>query len=197
MKKTIAVLLSMCLLLNCLSVCACAAETLEVSTGEYIIESTQNKDTSYVMIEDYEQYLALEAFDENTIYCGTNLLNPEDFLALTPVPISDTKSLTLVRLEFADALPNNVYSDFDPHVITSGSTATLEVNPCVWAPESFILEIGIYNWTTGENQFVLKPDGYAIFTESFKNLTAGTYSVYIRNRGEYSLSTGYMKYSLT
>lgn len=60
------------------------------------------------------------------------------------------------------------------------------------------MEIGIYNWTTAENWYVVKSGGQAMNDFiTFTNLTAGSYSVYIRNRGTSSLTTGYLLYHLS
>lgn len=139
----------------------------------------------------------VEAFGEDVVYYGINQIKPEDFLRLTPttVPSSESRSANYVRLEFPGALAGSVYSDFIEHVITAGSSANLYVNVCVWSPEHYSLEIGIYNWTTAENWFVVRSGGSVTnYSKLFTNLSAGEYSVYIRNRGASSLTTGYMLY---
>lgn len=143
--------------------------------------------------------------EEDIVYYGINQFNAEDFLPLTSALLRNVNgadgtasSASYIRLEFPGALPNNVYSDFVEYVITAGSSATLKINVAVWAPESYNLEIGIYNWTTAENWYVTKSGGsVSNFTKEFTNLTAGNYSVYIRNCGASSLTTGYMQYNLT
>ena len=145
--------------------------------------------------ENPDKNIAMEE-DEDTVYYGINELNPEDFIYIAPATVQRARA-SYTRLEFPGAVYNSVYSDFVENVITAGASATLDVNTCVWAPESNDLEIGIYNWTTAENWYVVRSGGqvYNYFI-NFTNLTAGSYSVYIRNRGTSSLTTGYLLYNL-
>ena len=159
----------------------------------------------YTVVDVPDQSVATASDIEDTVHYGINQLNPDDFLPLTPTPVNVASDETArntrasyVRLEFPGAVAGSVYSDFVEHVISGGSSATLNVNICVWAPESNTLEIGIYNWTTAENWYVLKTGGsLSNYAHTFRNLTAGTYSVYIRNHGPNSLTTGYLLYILT
>ncbi len=130
------------------------------------------------------------------VYCGVNELNPEEFIRLTPTMV-DTGRSSGTRLEFPGALPNSVYSDFHEKVMTQGSSATLSIEACTWAPEYYQLEIGIYNWEDGTNRYVLLYGGLVSGTSYlFTELSAGRYSVYIRNRGAGPLSSGYLLYNL-
>lgn len=130
------------------------------------------------------------------VYSGVNELNPEEFIRLTPTTV-DTGRISGTRLEFPGAEPNSVYSDFYEKVITQGSSATLSIEQCVWAPEYYQLEVGIYNWEDATNYYVLLSGGGVSGTRySFTGLSAGRYSVYIRNRGAGPLSTGYLLYNL-
>lgn len=143
--------------------------------------------------------------EEDTVYYGINQFKEEDFLPLTSAPLHNVNGAdgtasraSYIRLEFPGALANNVYTDFVEYTIPAGSSATLDINIAIWAPESYDLEIGIYNWETDENWYAVKFGGsISNYTKKFTNLTAGNYSVYIRNLGASSLTTGYMQYNLT
>lgn len=141
-------------------------------------------------------FAAEASIDENTVYYGINELKPEDFIRVAPATVEKARA-SYIRFEFPGAVSNGVYSDFVENVITAGSSATLTVDTCVWAPESNNLEIGIYNWTTAENWYVVRSGGkVSNYSKIFSGLTAGTYSVYVRNRGTTSLTTGYLLYNL-
>lgn len=133
---------------------------------------------------------------EDVEYFGVNELNPEEFIRLTPTMV-ETGRRSGIRLEFPGALPNSVYSDFIENVMTEGSSATLAIDTCVWAPEYYQLEVGIYNWTDATNRYVLLYGGHESgYRHVFSGLSEGSYSVYIRNRGASSLTTGYLLYNL-
>lgn len=134
--------------------------------------------------------------DENTVYYGIKELNPEDFIRVAPATVEKARA-SYTRFEFPGAVSDNVYSDFVEYVITAESSAALTVDTCVWAPESNNLEIGIYNWTTAENWYVVRSGGQVSdYSKTFSGLTAGTYCVYVRNCGTTSLTTGYLLYHL-
>lgn len=138
---------------------------------------------------------AAEESDEDVVYYGMNQIKPEDFLRLTPATVSKAEEADSVRLEFSDALAGSVYSDFMEHAVSAGSSVDLSISACVWSPEFYDLEIGIYNQTTGENWYVVKSGGSMMdFSQCFTDLSDGTYSVYLRNRGMSSLTTGYLLY---
>ncbi len=138
---------------------------------------------------------AAEESDEDVVYYGMNQINPEDFLRLTPATVNRVGEADSVRLEFSDALAGSVYSDFMEHAVSAGSSVDLSISACVWSPEFYDLEIGIYNRTTGENWYVVKSGGSMMdFSQRFTDLSDGTYSVYLRNRGMSSLTTGYLLY---
>lgn len=138
---------------------------------------------------------AAEESDEDVVYYGMNQIKPEDFLRLTPATVSKVGEADSVRLEFSDALAGSVYSDFMEHAVSAGSSVNLSISACVWSPEFYDLEIGIYNQTTGENWYVVKSGGSMMdFSQCFTDLSDGTYSVYLRNRGMSSLTTGYLLY---
>ena len=134
--------------------------------------------------------------DDNVVHYGINELNPDDFIYIAPATVQRART-SYMRFECPGAVYNSVYSDFIENVITARASAILNVNTCVWAPESNNLEIGIYNWTTAENWYVVKSGGQVMNDFiTFTNLTVGSYSVYIRNRGTSSLTTGYLLYHL-
>lgn len=138
---------------------------------------------------------AAEESDEDVVYYGMNQIKPEDFLRLTPATVNRVGEADSVRLEFSDALAGSVYSDFMEHAVSAGSSVSLSISACVWSPEFYDLEIGIYNQTTGENWYVVKSGGSMMdFSQCFTDLSDGTYSVYLRNRGMSSLTTGYLLY---
>lgn len=139
---------------------------------------------------------AAEESDEDVVYYGMNQIKPEDFLRLTPATVNRVGEADSVRLEFSDALAGSVYSDFMEHAVSAGSSVNLSISACVWSPEFYDLEIGIYNWTTAENWYVVRSGGSVYnYSHLFTGLSAGEYSVYIRNRGMSSLTTGYLLYS--
>lgn len=138
------------------------------------------------------EVVELSGETEETVQYGIDQLAPEDFLCLPTATVEKNS-----RLEFSNALPGDPCSDFLKIEIKDGE-ATLKIDTCVWAPETNDLEIGIYNWSTAENWYVLKSGGkVSNYSKNFVNLTAGTYSVYILNRGKNTLTTGYMLYTLT
>lgn len=151
---------------------------------------------SYVDVPAAQSDAAKES-GEDVVYYGINQIKPEDFLRLTPTTVRSTRGAraSYVRLEFPGALAGSVYSDFIEHVIPAGSSVNLSISACVWSPEFYDLEIGIYNQTTGENWYVVKSGGSMMdFSQCFTDLSDGTYSVYLRNRGMSSLTTGYLLY---
>lgn len=152
---------------------------------------------SYVDVPAAQSDAAKES-GEDVVYYGINQIKPEDFLRLTPTTVRSTRGAraSYVRLEFPGALAGSVYSDFIEHVIPAGSSVNLSISACVWSPEFYDLEIGIYNWTTAENWYVVRSGGSVYnYSHLFTGLSAGEYSVYIRNRGMSSLTTGYLLYS--
>lgn len=137
---------------------------------------------------------------EDVVYYGKNEIQPEDIIYAKPVTVYSANATGRIstRFEFDGTRQNEIASDFVDNIIRSGESANLMVNTCVWAPESNSLEIGIYNWTTAENWYVIQSGGSVIDRSfTFSSLTAGTYSVYIRNLGAYTLTTGYIAYNLT
>lgn len=149
---------------------------------------------SYVDVPAAQSDAAKES-GEDVVYYGINQIKPEDFLRLTPATVSKAGEADSVRLEFSDALAGSVYSDFMEHAVSAGSSVNLSISACVWSPEFYDLEIGIYNQTTGENWYVVKSGGSMMdFSQCFTDLSDGTYSVYLRNRGMSSLTTGYLLY---
>lgn len=150
----------------------------------------------YAIVDVPDEAKAVAA-EEDTVYYGINQLNPEDFIRVSPATVGTARS-SYIRLEFGGTMYDNLCSDFIENVIKAGATASLKVDTCVWAPETNDLEIGIYNWSTAENWYVVKSGGkVSNYSKKFTNLTAGTYSVYILNRGKNTLTTGYMLYTLT
>lgn len=183
----------------------CAAFACILAVGTLAIPASAIETASSMSIPAITKSLADSSFslmtgetvaDDNVVYYGINELNPDDFIYIAPATVQRART-SYIRFEFPGAVYNSVYSDFIENVITAGSSAILNVNTCVWAPESNNLEIGIYNWTTAENWYVVKSGGQVMNDFiTFTNLTAGSYSVYIRNRGTSSLTTGYLLYHL-
>ena len=196
MKKLFSFALALVLML---SMCI-PAFAAEVSTDENTVhygksEISAVNQVPYAIVEIPDENTAVAA-DEDIVYYGINELNPEEFIRVDSATVEKARA-SYTRFEFPGAVSNSVYSDFVENVITAGSSATLTVNTCVWAPESNNLEIGIYNWTTGENWYVVRSGGQVSnYSRTFSSLTAGTYSVYVRNRGTSSLTTGYLLYNL-
>lgn len=197
MKKLLTFSLVLVLML---SICVPAFAS-EVSANEDTVHYGQSEISTvtkvpYNIIEVPDDDDVVTA-DEDIIYYGINELNPEDFVRVTPNTV-DMARASYLSYDFAGAVSGSVYSDFIEHVITAGSSATLTVDVCVWAPESNNLEIGIYNWTTGENWYVVRTGGQVVdYSKTFSNLTAGRYSVYVRNKGTTALTTGYILYDLS
>nr|CRY94508.1 hypothetical protein [uncultured prokaryote] len=196
MKKFFTFMLALVLMFSiCVPVFAAegAANNDTVYYGESEISAVNQ--VPYAIVEVPDEEVAIAAA-EDIVYYGINELNPEDFVRVTPAEVQKARA-SYTRFEFPGAVANSVYSDFVENVITAGSSATLAVDTCVWAPESNNLEIGIYNWTTAENWYVIKTGGrVSNYSKTFSNLTAGTYSVYVRNRGTNALTTGYLLYNL-
>jgi len=133
---------------------------------------------------------------EDVEYSGVNELNPEEFIRLTPTMV-DTGLISGTRLEFPGAAPDSVHSDFEENAVTEEGSLTLEIESCTWALEFYQLEIGVYNWEDGTNRYVLLYGGFVSdYSHVFTGLSAGRYSVYIRNRGAEPLSSGYLLYNL-
>ena len=206
MKKTIAILLSVCCLFSTLPMYGCAYEVdnnFTVSTE--VVTATSDADkTQYVLIESPEEYAALSGDSGDIVYYGKDLIDPDEIILLPSsiITVSDnadsrTARSTYTRIEFPGTKPNAIYSDFSYHPVSAGASVTMTINTCVWAPEHYDLEIGIYNWTDATNRWSLESGGSASFEKTFTNLTAGEYSIYIRNRGSSALTTGYLKYRLS
>lgn len=138
-------------------------------------------------------YSSAPAVDD-TVHYGINQLNPDDFI---PFTVNSTERAVL-PYDFSGALSGSVYSDFVSHTINAGASALLYVETCTWSPERFNLEVGIYNWSTAENWYVTRSNGQITNQNiRFRNLTAGNYSMYIRNLGSGTISVGYIRYTLT
>lgn len=204
MKKTICMALAFILVLAIsMSVSALSNTKDTVHYAKDAIDAGDVHVLSSTVVDDRD--IAAAADEEYTVYYGINQFSPEDIPPLTPVPVNNLCSedgtvsrASYIRLEFPGALAGSIYSDFNENVVGAGDSATLDVQTCVWAPESNTLEIGIYNWTTAENWYVLRSGGSInnkLFT--FTNLSAGPCSVYIRNHGPNALTTGYLLYNLT
>lgn len=196
MKKLFAVVLAFVLMCSmCLPVFAAETFTDENTVYYGKSEISTVNQVPYAIVEIPDENTPMAA-DEDIVYYGVNELNPEDFIRVDPATVEKARA-SYNRFEFPGAVSNSVYSDFVNNVITAGSSATLTVNICVWAPEYNNLEIGIYNWTTAENWCVVRSGGQVSnYSRTFSGLTAGTYSVYVRNLGTHSLTTGYILYNL-
>ena len=196
MKKLFALALAIVLTLS-MGIFAFAAE---VPTNESAVHYAKSEISSIsrvpsAVVDIPEDKVAITG-EEDTVYYGINELNPEDFIRVesTPVPQALT---SYNRFEFPGAVSGSVYSDFVEHNVEAGDFLPLHIDTCVWAPESNNLEIGIYNWTTAENRYVLRAGGKVLnYSIVFPNLSAGIYSLYIRNRGTNALTTGYILYNL-
>lgn len=143
-----------------------------------------------------------EDADDDVVHYGINEIQPEDIIKLTPTPVDvETKQglrESYVALNFANTKPNAICSDMIEHIVQEGDSLTLKIKACTWSPEQHSLEIGIYNWSTAENWYVTKTGGAVTdWSNTFRNLTAGNYSVYIRNCGSGTLISGYMQYNLS
>lgn len=137
------------------------------------------------------------AAETNAVEYDINEIKPEDIVRVGTGAVPQNRNGG-IPFDFAGAIPNSVYSNFVEVYYSAGSTAALEINVCTWSPGYNNLEVGIYNWTTAENWYTTWPDGK--FVDEwiyFYDLSAGRYSVYIRNVGSSSLQTGYLLYNLT
>lgn len=177
--KSAGVFLSL-IIISALLLTACKAAVPASNASQETTAAPTLPETEYTVLHDVTEW------------------NPEDLTRLTSTTVNEPSGIgTGIRLEFPSAKSSSVYSDSIENELTSGSSATLTINTCVWAPESNDLEIGIYNWTAGENWYVVASDGQVIDqTFTFTNLPAGSYSVYVRNCGNVELSTGYLLYSI-
>ena len=183
---------------------------LSVSIPVFATEISGNEDTVYYgeseistlnqvpynRVEIPDESIAITA-EEDVVYYGINELNPEEFIRVTPNTV-DVARASYLSYDFAGAVSNSVYSDFIEHTVAEGSSVTLTVDICVWEPISNDLEIGIYNWTTGENWRVIRSGGQVVdYAKTFTGLSAGKYSAYVRNLGSTTLTTGYILYDLS
>ena len=196
-KKVLAFSLVLALILS-MSIPVFASEIFgsedTVYYGESEISSLTQVPSNRVEIPD--ESIAITA-EEDIVYYGVNELKPEDFIRVTPNSVNVARA-SYLSYDFAGAVSNSVYSDFVEHTVAAGSSVTLTVDICVWSPESNNLEIGIYNWTTGENWRVVRSGGQVVdYVKTFTDLSAGKYSAYIRNLGSTTLTTGYMLYDLS
>lgn len=174
-----------------------------IANEEDVPQYSNGLSTSVICTESaYDPYndASMVIDGEDVVYYGKNEIRPEDIIYARPVTVysANATGRSSTRFEFDGTQQNSIASDFVENIIRSGESANLKVNTCVWAPESNSLEIGIYNWTTAENWYVIQSGGSVINRSfTFSRLTAGTYSVYIRNLGAYTLTTGYIAYNLT
>lgn len=134
--------------------------------------------------------------NDDVLHYGINELNPEDFIAAPPIVTSHAQS-GYISFLFDGCRQEEVYSDFVEFYFSAGSSATLDVNVCTWKPEGNPIEIGVYNWSTGQNWYYIKRDGKFSGYLFFNNLPSGRYSAYVRNKGSNTLQSGYISYSLS
>lgn len=195
MRKTICITLCVILILLCtLSASACSNAEELIQKNTINLEAVNTLSATTIAPPD-QNSAAVSA--EDTIYYGINEFDLNNVLPLTPTTVNNARTVNAIRLEFGGAVPNSYYSDFVEHICDAGDSATLYIDTCVWAPEAFDLEIGITNFRTGEHWYVVRSGGSVINrTITFRNLTAGHYSVTIRNLGTSALSTGYLLYTL-
>lgn len=189
MKKLLSALLVLTLLFSTLIPTIASAKCEEYITARNDLSdelTTNNPD-------DFE---IIETEDGTVIHHGK--ISPEDIVRITSTALYDARGRSSIRFEFPGLETNAIASDFADNVINEGESATLSVNTCVWAPEYNDLDIGIYNWTTAYYWSVTHTGGEALnCSHTFSNLTAGTYSVFVRNLGQHTLTTGYITYNLT
>lgn len=101
------------------------------------------------------------------------------------------------RIEFYDAAPDIVMIGGNNVVLSAGETVGLTVDPCVWAPEHYNLELGFWNEYTNTCYPEIISGGNVSDTFYYSGLPAGTYRVYVRNLGTTKLTAGYLLYSLS
>ncbi len=208
MKKTFFLLVALVLVVSStLTMSACATiedeDAVHYSQGTIAPEDIQRVVSSTVSVPDEDP--AAEAAEEDIVHYGINQYKPEDFIRLTPNTVTEERSVNGIisqaaytELQFPDTTYNSICSDFNNYLVEDGDSVTMYIDIAVWSPGYNDLEIGIYNWTTAENWYVTKSGGhFTEYTKSFQDLTAGNYSIYIRNLGSHTLTTGYLLYSLT
>lgn len=193
MKKLLALTLVVVLMFSLFIPANAAEETaVEVNAGE---KEIADMNTVYYREPEVSDDGTADK-EEGVVYYGINELNPDDFVKATPHTVNQDRRAYLAY-DFQGAIPGSVYSDFIEHVVYAGSDVELEVNLCVWSPEWFELEVGIYNWATGENWYQVRTGGQIVSNSLFfPNVSAGRYSAYIRNNGPNKLYTGYILYDL-
>lgn len=119
---------------------------------------------------------------------------------ITIVPITEVSvgrsANAYRRLEFAGCTQNGVWTNMETYFIADGENAVLDVDVCVWVPETNNIHIGFYNPEEGIGYFKEKSGGNISGKNTFHSLPGGDYWVYIRNVGKPTLSTGYMLYNV-
>ena len=137
---------------------------------------------------------------------STEYILPEDFTFICDVAelpttyarsSNDSMPYAALRIEFAGATYNELILTNQDIVVGTNDTATLTIERCVWAPESNDLYVGFWNAQTNVAYFRTLTDGDFSGTFTFTTLPAGIYRVYIRNKGASTLTTGYMRYTVS
>lgn len=114
--------------------------------------------------------------------------------SINSIPIIPYASYSL---DFSDATPGVVILADGEIDIASGETVTLNVTRCVWAPVDCNIKIGFWNARTAALYYYTGTDGDVEATYTFRNLPAGTYAVFVENTGPGTITTGYMRFTIS
>lgn len=127
----------------------------------------------------------------------TEEISIEDITVVPIAKVSVGRSVNAYnRLEFAGCEENGVWTNMESYVLADGENPILDVNICVWAPETNNIHIGFYNPYEGKGYFKVKSGGKISGKNTYHNLPAGEYWVYIRNISKPTISSGYMLYDV-
>lgn len=183
---------------------------LIANASSVINNSTYSVDTSYHEIV-YAPLTKVETFDprsegpfveyasDDNVMTASELRstaknNQFSPVSTNPVEIVPYASFTL---DFDDAVPGVVILADGEIEITSGETATLNIQRCVWAPNDCSIRIGFWNARTAVLYYYTFYNGDIDGSYSFSNLPTGTYAVFVENRGPGNLTTGYMRFTIS
>ena len=98
---------------------------------------------------------------------------------------------------FGELLYNNIMSDWVEYEVQQGDDVSVNVTSCSWYPHTCKLEVGILNLTGSDTLCKNVTGGEYSGTMTFRNVNAGTYIVYVRNRSSRTITDGSIRYSIS
>lgn len=208
MKKLICTLLIIALVFT-LSATVFAASDESGEGTDYLSEYVPPENTKHIPVVEVHVNPNPEAHNEDAPMCSepvdaqtvvsASQISRTPSAAAESIPQSNPEisPYASIRFEFYDATPGIVLIADDDIIISSGEVANLNIQTCVWAPEHYNIRIGFWNARTSVCYYHTFTDGQCSGTYSFRNLPAGTYRVFMQNDGETTLTTGYMRYTIS